>query len=29
VCDVNLGIALRSLQESRTSRRGTGELAAS
>jgi hypothetical protein len=29
VCDVNLGIALRSLQESRASRRGTGELAAS
>ena len=29
VCHVNLGIALRSLQESRTSRRGTGELAAS
>jgi hypothetical protein len=29
VCDVNLGIAFRSLQESRTSRRGTGELAAS
>ena len=26
-CDVNLGIALRSLLESRTSRRGTGELA--
>ena len=29
VCDVNLGIALRSLQEFRTSRCGTGELAAS